>query len=182
MSERTQAMARAYVEEGLTYEQIAQQHGVSRQRVGQLLGPLSLAPAYGPSRKATRVQRLRAAFERVKAGETTLDEEAKELGYKNGHTLRHALYKIGLRFTHDYGEPPHGTYARYRSRRFRCRCAECRWANRERMRGMLGQEPPEHGTYSAYINFGCRCRDCKEANRLYLRAQKAAKRQEGVPA
>lgn len=175
---RMQAMARAYVEEGLTYAQIADRYGISRQRVGQLLGPLALAKGQVSARRTSREQALRRAHRRIMAGEVTLELAAAELGYKNGHALRGVLYDLGLRVNvQSYAEPPHGTYARYQSHRFACRCDECRRANREYHAQMAGREPREHGTASGYLNYACRCQPCKEAMRVHLRSRRAQRRQ-----
>lgn len=176
--ERTASMARAYVEQGLTYAQIAEEFGITRQRVGQLLGPLNLARDVN-ARKATRVQKLRASHERVTTGTSTLEEEAARLGYKSGHILRHAFWSLGLKVVlHPLADPPHGTYARYSSNRFSCRCADCRRANRERVAKLKESEAPNHGTYSGYVNYACRCQECKEAYRTVVRARRVAKRRE----
>ena len=176
LDDRTLAMARAYVEHGLTYAQIGEDFGVSRQRVGQLLGPLGLANEQGPLKKAARVQALREAYDRIMEGTSTLTEEAARLDYKSNRSLRTALYDLGLRIVLDREEPPHGTMARYRSHIYACRCEECRRANRDRQAALKGTEPPQHG-HSGYINYECRCQVCKEANRLYVRTKKAAQRQ-----
>lgn len=182
MNERTQAMARAYIEEGLTYEQIAERYGVSRQRVGQLIGRLGVSGTKARASMLAREQRLRASHATIMAGESTLEEEAARLGFKHAHSLRSALYRLGLRVVIEQPVPEHGTLARYLSHRYRCRCEDCRRANRERMAELKGREPPQHGTYSGYLNYECRCRDCKEAARVHMRAKRAAKRQEGVAA
>lgn len=176
MDERTQQMTRAYVEDGLSYAQIAEEFGLTKQRVGQLLGPLGLAQDHGQRSRATREQALRAAHGRIMAGRTTLEREAAELGYASGGSLRSVLYRMGLRITHATPTPPHGTVARYRRRKDPCRCDECRRANREKLKELSGQEPPHHGTYSGYVNYGCRCQACSEAHRVTLRARRAAKR------
>ena len=174
--ERLQSMARAYVERGLSYSQIAEEYDLTRQRVGQLLKPLGLARERESVSKVIREQRLRAIHKRITAGDVTLEGAAAELGYSSGQSLRHALYTLGMRVVTELAVPPHGTSSRYRSRRFPCRCEECRRANRERCAELKGQEPPHHGTYSGYINYGCRCKACKEAHRLTVRARKTAKR------
>jgi hypothetical protein len=173
--ERTLEMARLYVEQGQSYSQIGEQFGLTRQRVGQLLGPLGLQQ-YRRQAAIERVQLLRDAYSRIIAGKSTLNEEASKLGYKNARSLRSALYELDLRVVVGYEEPPHGTVARYRSRRYQCRCDECRRANRDRGRELKGKEPPHHGTYSGYINYECRCQACKEAHRLTIRGRRVAKR------
>lgn len=177
--DRVNAMARAYVEQGLSYSQIAEEYGLSRQRVGQLLGPLGLAQERGPREKVAREQKLRAAHARIEAGETTLKQEADALGYASTESMRSVLYNLDLRITDKRPEPPHGTISRYRRRVDPCRCEECRRANREYVASLKhrGGEPPSHG-YSGYVNYGCRCQICTTANRVQCRAQRAARRRE----
>lgn len=174
--ERTLEMARLYVEEGLSYSEVGERYGLTRQRVGQLLGPLGLQQ-YRRQAAVVRVQLLRDAYSRIINGRSTLDEEAPKLGYKNGHSLRSALYDLDMRVVMGYPQPPHGSVARYRSRRYACRCDDCRRANREKGLELKGKEPPRHGSYSAYVNYECRCQECKEAYRLAIRAKRTAKRQ-----
>ena len=176
MDDRVQQMARAYVEQGLSYSQIAAEYGLTRQRVGQLLGPLGLARDREQWSKIAREQKLRAVHRQIMAGEITLDRAAADLGYASGGSLRGALSDLGMRVNFTLDEPAHGTASRYRSRRFACRCEECRRAHREKCAELKGREPPSHGSYSAYINYGCRCQACKEAHRVALRNRKAAKR------
>ena len=173
--ERTLEMARLYVEEGLSYAQIGEQFGLTKQRVGQLLGPLGLQ-SFRHQAAIARIQLLRDAYSRIISGRSTLEEEAPKLGYKNARSLRSALYDLDMRVVLGYEVPPHGSVARYRSRRYACRCDDCRRANREKGNELKGREPPRHGTYSAYVNYECRCQECKEAYRLAVRAKRAAKR------
>lgn len=172
--ERTLEMARLYVEQGMSYSQIAEQFDLTKQRVGQLLGPLGLQQ-YRRQAAIERVQLLRDAYSRIVAQRSTLKEEAEKLGYKNARSLRAALYDLDMRVVLGYETPPHGTVARYRSRRWACRCVECRRANREKCNELKGKEPPRHG-YSGYVNYECRCQVCKEEYRLAVRAQRSAKR------
>jgi hypothetical protein len=174
--ERTQQMARAYIEEGLSYGEIGERYGITRQRVGQLLGPLDLARDLG-QRKIIREQNLRAAHARLLTGGTTLEEEADVLGYATGESLRSAFYELGLKVVRERPIPEHGTLARYRSKRHGCSCEECRRANSEHQNRLKGEEPPNHGTYSGYINYQCRCQSCKEAHRVTVRTRRAEKRQ-----
>ena len=173
--ERTLEMARLYVEEGLSYAEIGERFDLTRQRVGQLLGPLGLQP-FRRQAAIARVQLLREAYGRIVRKESTLDEEAPRLGYKNARSLRSALYELDMRVVLGYEEPAHGTVSRYRSRRYACRCDECRRANREKGKELKGKEPPHHGTYSGYVNYECRCQACKEAHRLTMRARRGSKR------
>jgi transposase len=172
--ERIAEMARAYVEEGLSYAKIGERYGISKQRVGQLLGPLEISRDPGQA-KIVREQGLRAAHARLMADATTLAEEAELLGFVHGESLRSALHDIGLHYVRPRPIPEHGTIERYRSRKHGCKCAECRRANRERHGQLKGGEPPTHG-YSGYVNYECRCKVCKEAHRVALRLRKAEKR------
>jgi predicted transcriptional regulator len=63
-------------------------------------------------------------------------------------------------------EPEHGTLSRYTSRKWRCRCDDCREANRLYVRSLQGKPPPRHGN-SGYVNYGCRCVVCTKGNRDY---------------
>lgn len=176
VNERLQRMARLYTEEGKTYAQIGEEYGISRQRVHQLLKPLGLEPRTSAATRVVRQQRLRTAHAEITAGEKTIDEAAEELGYANGNSLQDTLRELGLRVSR-LTEPEHGTVRRYNNRAYRCRCVECRRANREHAATLrASQNPPEHG-YSGYKNYGCRCQTCKEANRLHVRGQRAARRQ-----
>lgn len=173
MSERTQNMARMYVEQGMTYQQIADEFGITRQRVHQLLAPLKLAVHEGQARKAVRIALLTEAYGRIIARETTLQEEAEHLGYASEETLRTALRKLGMLVHLPQPEPEHGTLNRYRRG---CHCEECREAVAERQRSRYGSvEPPHHGTVSGYQNYGCMCKACREAGRVYQRNQRAAR-------
>jgi hypothetical protein len=172
--ERTLEMARLYVEAGQSYSEIAEQFGLTKQRVGQLLGPLGLQQ-YRRQAAAVRVQLLREAYGRIVRKESTLKVEAPRLGYKNARSLRSALYDLDMRVVLGHVPPRHGTASRYRSRRYSCRCEECTRANREKGNELKGKEPPRHG-YSGYLNYACRCQECKEEYRLATRAKRAAKR------
>lgn len=79
--------------------------------------------------------------------------------------------------------PPHGTYSRYNH--WKCRCEDCRGANRIRKRiertgdPTRGLKAAQHGSRRKY-NTGCRCALCKEASRVYQREYMARKRAEGA--
>lgn len=122
--ERVLEMARLHVEECLSYAQIGERYGISRQRVGQLLTPLDLAH---PEVQRRDEEGLRKAARRIEQRRSTLAVEAEKLGYSSGDSLRTALWRIGLKVH----EPPpampkHGTVARYRRG---CQCTRCRRAN-----------------------------------------------------
>jgi hypothetical protein len=61
----------------------------------------------------------------------------------------------------------HGSLSRY-SRG--CACEECRRANRESHRSLIGRPPPTHGA-SGYTNYGCRCQVCRDGRLVYERAK-----------
>lgn len=79
--------------------------------------------------------------------------------------------------------PPHGTEARYLSKRGRCRCQECHSAAVRARRRRDGRNPdapirytnrdPEHGTRARYVR-KCRCRECRRANANYARLLRRA--------
>lgn len=167
MSDRQTEMARLHVEQGLTYQEIANMHGITRQRVSQILGPLQLKHpprGYQPGE-------IEEIEERLRSGESTLKEEAARLG-KDPETLRTALWRRGYKdFPRRMAE--HGTVARY-SRG--CHCEQCRAANRRKTSSYLGKEPPNHGTNSGYSNYQCKCQPCLEAGRAYQRKRRRLKR------
>lgn len=178
MSDRASEYARLYVEEGLSYGQIAERNGVSRQYVGQILTPLKLANGKVSKARAEMVAELTAAHGRIMRRESTLREEAEKAGFKHSENFRAKMRQYGLRVNLDR-TPAHGTFARYKSRKWRCRCEDCTRANREYVQSLKEKEPPEHGTESAYSNYGCRCRgpgSCTEAHRLAERERRAARR------
>jgi hypothetical protein len=74
------------------------------------------------------------------------------------------------------GDPRHGTPGGYTNHR--CRCPECREAQRRyvvedyrpRIREPgLPDDDERHGTYNAYSNYRCRCEQCRAANTEYAR-------------
>lgn len=160
---------------GLTTQEIADQYGVSRQRVHQLIKPFGLTGHYGKRKQDERVQRLTEACARIRTGESTSVEEAERLGYSSAGTLRGALNELGLRLRDDWAPAEHGTLRRYRQG---CKCDECRRAHREVMHEVRANHViTEHGLATNYVNYGCRCPECKEAVRIQRRALKARKRQ-----
>jgi len=160
---------------GLTIQEIADQYGVSRQRVHQLIKPFGLAGHYGKRKQDERVRRLTEAHARIRTGESTTDEEAKRLGYSSAGTLRGALHELGLRIRDEWKPAEHGSVLRYRQG---CKCDECRRAHREDMYAIRKSHViTEHGLATNYVNYGCRCPECKEAVRIQRRAAKARRRQ-----
>lgn len=174
MNERTQTMARLYVEEGLTYQQIAERYGITRQRVHFLLGKLDLAKHRGARQRVERTQTLKDAHARITEGTSSVREEAERLGYSSPDSFRSMIWRMGLHVPRQAVEAPHGTRQRY-SRG--CHCGECKEANRQYMQSLKGKEAPNHGTVSGYENYECRCQACKEAAREDRRVRKAQERQ-----
>ena len=158
--ERTLEMARLYVEERLSYAQIAERYGITRQRVGHLLKPLGLARDLTPQRREDREKELRKASERIEKGKATASQEAERLGYANVTSFRSQLARLGLKPHYPRPTPKHGTVARYRSG---CHCWRCRNANAEVVREAYKERTstPEG----------------KEAERVRARARRAARRQ-----
>lgn len=174
MNERGQAMAAKYAE-GYTMDEIAREHGVSRQRVHQIIQNSYERGHWGKRKKDALRERRRAAHARIVAGESTLDEEAEKEGVTTT-TLQTFFYELGLRLTPP--SPRHGTAYRY-SRG--CRCPECTEAIREQREhwreSRKNREPPEHGTESGYKNWGCRCDACKAAGSESNRRWRLARQQ-----
>lgn len=180
MSERTQRMARMYTEEGMSYSEIGARFDLSRQRVHQLIG--ELVEARPRSAPIQRRQVLAEAYGRVMRNESTLPQEAQELGYASEASIRAAMARSGMTFS---GRPnprqrvlaAHGTAKRYRQEP--CRCDECRAANTVYNRSLRERrgEPPNHSA-SGYRNYGCRCKVCTEAHSIALREYRARTRRQ----
>lgn len=138
MNDRHKEMARLYVEDGLTYQQIADQYGISRQRVGQVLTPLNLNDG-GQRRRMAHAAELRTAHARISAGKSTLAEEAERLGYKSADSLGGVLRKNGLRFQYRRKSRTarHGELLRYNRG---CRCKRCAAAMRVYNRSLRNRE------------------------------------------
>lgn len=151
-------MLSLYNKDGLTYQEIADRYGITRQRVQQLIGDQIKEAHYGRAKKERREKQFRAAHRALLRGATTVEREAEALGIMP-QSLRTGLNRLGLKLPVKES-PLHGTYYRY-SRG--CRCPECRAAQQEHFRQMKLREPPRHGTASAYRNYGCRCDPCRAA-------------------
>lgn len=171
--EQTTEMARLHVEECLTYGEIAERYGVSRQAVHQRLRRAGVKSQSIQSRKQMRVVALELAHANVMSGLSTLAQEAERLGYANGESLRRVLRTAGMVVHVGQPEPEHGTTARYLRG---CKCWLCRQAHSDRQRKLIGKKPPTHGE-SGYRNYGCRCRICKEAHRLHGREQRRRRKE-----
>ena len=151
---RTEVMREQW-ESGLSFRDIGKLHGISGQRVAQLTG--KLGRRLRPAHQKIREERT-AAYERIMAGNSTLKEEAQNLGMKPNR-LRSYLSDRGMKIPST--SPEHGTWYRYS--RTACRCKECKEAAREERRKRVARGPKVHGTQSAYANYGCRCAPCRAA-------------------
>jgi hypothetical protein len=178
-SDRQVEMARLYAEQGLSYAQIGERYGITRQRVGQLIGDLGLAPGRAARSRAEHEIAVRAAHARLAAGETTREAEIEAMGYKNWDSLYSAFRELGLKVERQHEPAPHGTDTRYR----KCRdddgrpCEACRKAHSEVQGRLRGRKPPKHGTVSGYQNYRCRCKRCVAAARRDRRAKKRRRRE-----
>lgn len=155
---RYDEMLTLYNEGGLTYQEIADRYGVTRQRVQQLIGNGIKAAHYGRAKKERRREQMSEVHRAITGGVTTVEREADKLGIKP-ESLVESLRRLGLKFPRKES-PLHGTYYRY-SRG--CRCPECKAGQREYFQQMKLREPPRHGTASAYRNYACRCDLCRAA-------------------
>lgn len=171
MTGRDQKILDMYMD-GYSLTDVGKEFGLTRQRIHQIISPLSKERHHGGLRRQKYAAKISAAYERVLSHESTLSEEAERLGMKP-NSLRLAFRVRGLRIPRRQA-PLHGTRYRYSQG---CRCDECRAAAVKYQRTFLGREPPIHGTASAYSNYGCRCRDCRAAqsrkNREYRERRKA---------
>lgn len=173
--ERSVEMARLYVEQGLTLQEIGDRYGITRERVRQLIKPFGLEGHYGRRKREERVRMLMEAYARIESGESTSLEEAKRLGYSSRTTFAGAINGLGLKLRKPIPEEEHGTSRKYHKG---CRCDECRRAHREDLYAWRERRGvKEHGLASSYVNYGCRCPACREAVRIQRRAAKARKRQ-----
>lgn len=80
--------------------------------------------------------------------------------------------------------------SRYAYIHYRCRCDDCRLANREYQREATarrsylldqGLEAVVHGKRSTYINWGCRCEPCTTANTVACADYDARRKAEAAP-
>lgn len=173
MNERAQQMLDMYMS-GRTYSDIAHEFKVSRQRVHQIIGDYVDHAHYGQAKKDARAERIESAHRRYLDGESTLEEEAEREGVKVS-SLVSAFYDFGLKLSSRHiPSPEHGTAYRYTRG---CRCTLCTEAVREKYRERVRRGPPQHGTESAYFNYGCRCDECRSAGSLANRRRRIARLQ-----
>lgn len=58
------------------------------------------------------------------------------------------------------------------------RCRECRRTHeRKKARELIGTEPPQHGTTTAYYSYNCRCEPCRKASSDYEREKRGRSRE-----
>jgi Sigma-70, region 4 len=168
MNERSQRMADMYAQ-GYTLREVGDAFGVTGERVRQLIKGSYGKPHRGRRKQEERVRKLQAAHARILAKETTLQEEAVDLGLAPD-SLAGAFYELGLKFAP--ASPLHGTPYRYGRG---CRCEKCSKAVRQQRLRRYQQEPPQHGTESAYSNWGCRCDPCRAAGSKANRRHRLAR-------
>jgi len=159
-SERAIEFARLYIEEGLSMQEIADKHNLSRERVRQLLKPFGVnTHAQAERRRKRREEVLRESYARIMADEATTAEESERLGYAKPDYLRMAFWRLGL-----YLQKPAMSPERRRE------------LARERRLEQIKRGPKKHGTVSAYKNFACRCPRCKSANSKWERDARRRRR------
>ena len=144
------AQITALIERGLTHRQIAGELGLSPSGVREII--------YDPDGSKQRERRKRYEGTCIDCGARTDGANGRE----KAPIRCDACNRV-------FRQPEHGTRSRYTGG---CRCTECRAANAAKARAMKGKEPPQHGTRSAYANFGCRCDDCRRAHREFERTPK----------
>lgn len=158
---------------GDTLQAIANDWGVTRERVRQVVGPDS------PRRYRLRQEDLEyhATFPNL-----TAIEISNLSGYKHVQTKK--LKALGWT-PPPKPDPEHGTRARYM--KLKCRCEECRAAvkhQRDEWLSRVRGNPPMHGTANGYFNYRCRCEECKKAgsekNKISVKAWKERKRLNGT--
>ena len=142
---------------------IGERHGVSGQRVQQLMRAVGACRVPEPPRRCSVCAR-----------------PVQTRGLCGSHYRR--LLKYGdPEFVPRRGvNAEHGTSSRYGAG---CRCAACRAANttrhreiRERRRRALATATVTHGSVSLYRNWGCRCEACHQAMLAQAAVQRAARR------
>lgn len=149
-------------EDGASLQQIGDEHGITRERVRQLLAAAHVEPRNIAVEHA-RVRRLFVAVVRV----AELQDHVTRGGI---------LIDTGRSIVKGSA---HGTISRYNGG---CSCAPCRQANRDHHRALHGRTPPRHGTVHGYRTYGCRCEACTKAamgslskirNRAYAAVRRA---------
>lgn len=168
---RKVAMVEMYLT-GATFQEVGEKFGVSRQRAAQIIRGRTMERHMTSLRRQERDSKIQEAYDRILAGETTLEKEAEYLGVLPD-SLRAYMNRKGLRLPKKT-VPLHGTRHRYNQG---CRCAECRESVKMYQRTLIGREPPRHGTPSAYTNYGCRCDLCRMAGSAHNRAYRERRKE-----
>lgn len=170
---RTKRMVRLY-EKGSSLGDIAQEYGLSRERIRQLITPFTerrpRGAGSGRQQQARMLERGKLR-ERIDAGKLTVAEAAQNLGVSTW-ALRNWYSKNGVPLP-SRERRDHGTTYRYKQG---CRCDECREAIRENRRKMRARGPKVHGRESSYTNYGCRCEACSTAARMERNLRKEKKK------
>lgn len=154
---------RCAYEQDWTLQQTADALECSREWVR--LQALEIGLQFKRSAEKANTQRLKEEAAALLAGGATLVSAARQVSVSVA-TLSH----WGLRSGRKVQE--HGLQAYRRG----CKCELCREANRKHRRTHFGKEPRQHGTASAYMNYGCRCEDCKRAGSEQNERQAAARK------
>ena len=127
-SKRTSAIVRAR-EGGATLEVIGKRHGITRERVRQILISAGVPPVGAGTYARKKCEpRLNEAIRRYMVTPEWITLRRASEGLVSEQTLRRALIERGISLR-PRPEPPHGGSG-YRYGHLGCRCDECRAANR----------------------------------------------------
>lgn len=181
MTRREQMLAQ-YHEQHMSVPEIAAAHGITHQRVYQIIGRTGTRPSRTVA--SIREERL-AAYGRISAGQSTLEEEAEKLGLSTRYLRQYLRESLELELPGAHSlVPKHGTHYRYAHDK--CRCRKCRKAEaeyRQMLRDRAAENgPPSHGK-SGYFNHGCKCDICRAAgSKENKRQRRRRKRQAALDA
>lgn len=167
LNDRDEKIVSMY-EEGKTFQQIADLTGLTKGRVHQIVDPWVDIRHYGDERRRNRDLKIREAYARIMAGDSTLEVEAETLRVLPD-TLAGNFRARDLRLRPKREAKPHGTRYRYSQG---CKCDECMEAMRVEHRKLAGREPRQHGTVSGYVNYHCRCDPCRMAGSVNNRQRR----------
>ena len=168
---RHEEMTKMYLG-GATFQEVGEAFGISRQRAYQIIRGRTMEKHTTSLKLQERNRQIFEAYENVRAGRTTIEVEAEKLGILP-HSLVENWRSKGMRLPRKE-TPLHGSRYRYNQG---CRCAECRESVKIYQRTLVGREPPNHGTASAYCNYGCRCDPCRMAGSAHNRRYRERRKQ-----